>query len=42
MKRLAVAIGLLVWLVSSPALAHPLGNFTTNVHVGLNFERREL
>lgn len=39
MTRILIRLALGTWLLSAaaPALAHPLGNFTTNVHVGLEF-----
>lgn len=44
MKRLsllAVLIGTLL-TVAGPALAHPLGNFTTNLHLGIHIDKDRL
>ena len=38
MRKLAIVPGLFLWLVASPALAHPMGNFSINVHLGLDFQ----
>ncbi|MEX2423511.1 MAG: hypothetical protein WD990_05995, partial [Acidimicrobiia bacterium] len=40
MRRLAATLTLLaaLWAMALPAAAHPLGNFTTNVHLGVTIE----
>lgn len=44
MKRALATLTLIVslFMVASPALAHPLGNFTTNVHLGIDIDGAHL
>jgi nickel/cobalt transporter (NicO) family protein len=37
-RKLVAIFGLLLFLVPKPAAAHPLGNFSINVHLGIAFE----
>lgn len=38
MRKLVGIVGLLVFLIPRPAAAHPMGNFSINVHLGIAFE----
>ena len=38
MRKLVGILGLLLFLIPKPAAAHPMGNFSINVHLGIAFE----
>lgn len=43
MRKLAFVLGLLAYLlIAAPAGAHPLGNFTTNLHLGVEISASEI
>ena len=38
MRKLVGILGVLLVLIPTPAIAHPMGNFSINVHLGIAFE----